>query len=322
MINKVSKYIALIVISIVLSNCSSSKNAGESLKLVFDDVNNFWEMYDQVKLINDDAKRIEIIEKDYLEKATFGLRLLILKDNLTALEYSNQLKDTVFYNSIRQTTYAIQNDSVKIKKYIRKFEKLYPSAEFSDIYFVVGQFYHGGTVILGTTIIEIQKNAKTPDTKSLFLFSETNISSLIEYESFLSLIIHEQVHVNQKRGLRTLFTNTLLTKTMSEGSADFIMYLITHQIPSHVRETYIYGNKHEAELWSKFQEDLEKDYDDIRKDWFYNYNQTIIPPDLGYFMGYKICEQYYNQSEDKVEAIKFILNGSNYKALMEHYSGD
>jgi len=247
------------------------------------------------------------------------LKLLVFKDNLKALQYSNQLKDTVFYNSIRKTTNDIQADSVKIISYIHQFEKLYPKAIFNDIYFVVGQFYHGGTVILGQTIIEIQKNSKTNATKSAFLFNENQLNTLIEYNSFASLIIHEQVHVNQKKGLSTLFTNKLLVKTMSEGSADFVMFLITNQIPSHLRKTYAYGKEHEKELWLNFQKNLEMDYDEIRKNWFYNYNQSKLPPDLGYFMGFKICEQYYNNSADKEKAIEFILNGKNYKTLLSQY---
>jgi uncharacterized protein YjaZ len=287
--------------------------------MIFDDTNNFWKMYDKVKRIKNDKNRIEIIENEYLKKANLGLKLLIKKDKLTAINYNKQLKDTVFYNSIRQTTINIQNDSVKIRKYTHQFKKLYPKAVFSNIHFVVGQFKHGGTVIKGNTIIEIQKNAKTETTKSEFL----RLDNLIDYNSFASLIIHEQVHVNQKKGLRTFFTNELLSKSISEGSADFIMFLITKQLPSHIRKTYVYGNDHEYELWLKFKNDLKNDYKEIRKNWLYNYNRKNIPPDLGYFIGFKICEKYYNESSDKIKAIEFILNGDNYSKMIElsHYNG-
>ncbi len=296
-------YIILIVLSTLFISCKTTYRTSSSFKMIFDDVNNFWKMYDKVKLI----------ENDYLKKATLGLRLLIKKDKLTAIKYSKQLKDTTFYNSIRQTTNDIQNDSAKIREYTYQFERLYPKAVFSDIHFVVGQFKHGGTVIKGNTIIEIQKNAKTKDTKSEFL----RLDNLINYNSFASLIIHEQVHINQKKGLRTFFTNELLSKAISEGSADFIMFLITNQLPSHIRKTYVYGEEHEKELWIKFNTDLKNDYKEIRKNWFYNYNQKNLPPDLGYFIGFKICEKYYNESSDKIKAIEFMLNGKHYSKLLE-----
>lgn len=245
--------------------------------------------------------------------------MLIKKDKLTAIKYSEQIRDTIFYNSIRKTTINIQNDSLEIRKYTHLFEELYPKAVFSDIHFVVGQFKHGGTVLNGNTIIEILKNAKTETTKSEFL----RLDNLIDYNSFVSLIIHEQVHINQRKGVRTLFTNELLSKTISEGSADFIMFLITNQLPSHIKKTYTYGNEHEYALWVKFKKDLKNNYKEIRKDWFYNYNQKTLPPDLGYFIGFKICEKYYNESSDKTKAIEFMLKGKNYSKMIEqsHYNG-
>jgi uncharacterized protein YjaZ len=313
------RYIILIVLFAIFSGCKTTFKTSKSFKLIFEDTNNFWKMYDKVKLIENDENRIEIIENDYLKKATLGLKLLIKKDKLTAISYNKQLKDTVFYNSIRQTTINIQSDSVKIRNYTSQFEKLYPQAVFSDIYFVVGQFKHGGTVIKGNTIIEIQKNAKTETTKSEFL----RLDNLIDYNSFISLIIHEQVHINQKKGVRFYLSNNLLTNTLSEGSADFIMFLITKQLPSYIRKTYVYGNEHEYELWLKFKKDLKNDYKKIRNDWLYNPNRKNIPPDLGYFIGFKICEKYYNESSDKIKAIEFILNGNNYSKMIEksHYNG-
>jgi len=313
------RYIILIVLFAIFSGCKTTSKTSKNFKLIFEDTNNFWKMYDKVKLIENDKNRIEIIENDYLKKANLGLKLLIKKDKLTAISYNKQLKDTVFYNSIRQTTINIQSDSVKIRNYTSQFEKLYPQAVFSDIHFVVGQFKHGGTVIKGNTIIEIQKNAKTETTKSEFL----RLDNLIDYNSFISLIIHEQVHINQKKGLQFYLSNNLLTSTLSEGSADFIMFLITKQLPSYIRKTYVYGNEHEYELWLKFKKDLKNDYKKIRNDWLYNPNRKDIPPDLGYFMGFKICEKYYTESSDKIKAIEFILNGNNYSKMIEqsHYNG-
>ncbi len=120
----IKKQIVLIALFALFSSCGTSQSTSKNINLIFDDVTNFWNMYDKVKQIEDDTKRVEIIKNDYLKKATFGLKLLIFDDNLKALQYSNQLKDTVFYNSIRKTTNDIQADSVKIISYIHQFEKL------------------------------------------------------------------------------------------------------------------------------------------------------------------------------------------------------
>ncbi len=74
---------------------------------------------------------------------------------------------------------------------------------------------------------------------------------------------------------------------------------------------------------SNAQNHLKNDYKKIRNDWLYNPNRKDIPPDLGYFIGFKICEKYYNESSDKIKAIEFILNGNNYSKIIEtsHYNG-
>ncbi|NEM98820.1 hypothetical protein GXP69_14040 [Pontibacter sp. BT327] len=52
--------------------------------------------------------------------------------------------------------------------------------------------------------------------------------------------------------------------------------------------------------------------------WLYNgLKSTDKPGDLGYYMGYKICEAYYNNSEDKKQAIKEILDIKDHQAFLE-----
>jgi uncharacterized protein YjaZ len=40
------------------------------------------------------------------------------------------------------------------------------------------------------------------------------------------------------------------------------------------------------------------------------------PADLGYYVGYKICEAYYNQAKDKKQAVKDILTIQDYKQFL------
>lgn len=306
---------SFLALSFSLSCSSTVLKTSDNFEIIFTDVYNFWSMYDAVKLIESEPDRIQRIQKEYFDKGTKGLKLLIKKDGLSPKDYSDYLKDTVFYNSIRNTTLKTINDTTQIRNNLKSFEKLYPKAKFSDIYFLIGQFKHGGTVIDKTMIIELQKNSKTDTTKSSFLFRKDQLENLNNHSSLIDLIIHEQVHVSQKNTK----TNSLLTKTINEGSADFIMYLQTKKYPSFIKNTYEYGIKNENILWLKFNEDLSKDYEKIEEDWFYNYHRDDMPPDLGYFMGFKICENYFNLSTDKEQAIEFMLNGKNSKKLLNSY---
>lgn len=77
-----------------------------------------------------------------------------------------------------------------------------------------------------------------------------------------------------------------------------------------------YGDSHEQELWMKFQVDATKN--DL-KPWLYNGGdeKRVGPPDLGYYMGYKICQSFYERSPDKTAALKTIIAMKDPKAVIE-----
>ena len=306
------------LLCLISCNDSSEKNC-DTIHLYFEDIDHFWQAYDKAKHFKSHADRARIIQKDYIDKGSKGLRLLIKKDNLTAADFATYIKDTVFYNSIRDVTLRAKQDSSRIRTNLKSFEATYPKAKFNDIYFVIGQFNRAGTVIENNMIIEMEKNAMSPFIDSEFLFNDDQLKNLNDYASLVPLIVHEQVHVSQQN----INTRNLLSKSICEGSADFLMYLQTGRFPLSAQETYNYGTENEADLWIKFQTDLDINYKYIKKDWFYNYDRKDIPPDLGYFMGFKICEKYYNEASNKEKAIEFMLDINNSRELLERsgYNG-
>ncbi|WP_460219479.1 gliding motility protein GldB-related protein [Psychroserpens sp. MEBiC05023] len=314
------QFCILLLIFTSLFNCSNDASKDcNSIEMHFEDIDNFWSAYDKIKTLKDHSERTKIIQHHYINKSSKGLKLLIKKDQLTASDYATFMKDTVFFNSIKSITLNSKKDTSNIRSHLRDFEKLYPDAQFNDIYFVMGQFKRAGTVIDSTMIIQLEKNARSEHTKSAFLFNDDQLKNINHYESLIPLVVHEQVHVNQKN----INTRTLLSKSICEGSADFLMYLQTGKLPSSLLETYAYGKANESSLWVKFLGDLDIKYQYIKTDWFYNYDRTDIPPDLGYFMGFKICEKFYNDAKDKHKAIAFMLDSSNSEKLLElsNYNG-
>ena len=70
-----------------------------------------------------------------------------------------------------------------------------------------------------------------------------------------------------------------------------------------------YGCAHEAELWQEFQHGLNKTE---TTGWLYDGQSATRVADLGYFIGYRISQAYYEQAKDKKQAIATILNVSNF----------
>jgi len=304
------KGLFIIFLLLCISSCDNNYKTGDNFQLVFTDVDNFWKMYDKVKTIEKEDERVKIIKTEYFDIATLGFKKLIKLDKLTPKYYSNYLRDTLFYNSIRRNVIYLKKDTVLVRSNLKKFSELYPKAKFLDIYFVIGLFNHGGVVVNNTMIIENQMYTKSKETIGDFI----SVNNLMDKQSLLPLLIHEQIHLSQENKNR----NTLLGDAIVEGCADFFMYLQTNKRPSTLQKTYNFGLKNEFEVWEKFKSDMKKERNSVKNLWFYNYSiKEVVYPDLGYFIGHQICKSYYENSINKKKAIEFLLTEKDFEKILK-----
>ena len=93
-----------------------------------------------------------------------------------------------------------------------------------------------------------------------------------------------------------------------EGSADFVGYLVTGgNINGRLRT---YALPREPALWAEFKAAMHGT--DISR-WLYNQGTETAdrPGDLGYFIGYRIAEAFYDRTSDKRLALRAIIEVSN-----------
>ena len=156
----------------------------------------------------------------------------------------------------------------------------YPESKFPPVYFAMGVFTSGGTVTENGLIIGTEM--------------------LNNLDGLPGLIAHELIHFQQKFG----DSPSLLNQSILEGSADFIGELISGE---HINmKAFNYGRQHEGDLCTEFIKVMnDEDYND----WLYSTTEKDDRPnDLGYWMGYKIVESYFNNHSDKHKAIFEILH--------------
>ena len=85
-----------------------------------------------------------------------------------------------------------------------------------------------------------------------------------------------------------------------------------------LQETHAYFVKNEKATWKKFQGEMNNRHPG---DWLYvKPGDPEQPPDLGYLMGSRICEAYYEQAEDKTQAVLDILSVVDYQAFLRKSS--
>jgi len=98
-----------------------------------------------------------------------------------------------------------------------------------------------------------------------------------------------------------------------EGSADFIGELISGKSINGF--AFEYGNMHNEELCKEFVEIMN---DTNYHGWLYGTKgkKQGRPNDLGYWMGYKICEAYFDKANNPKEAIRDILNIEDFDEFL------
>lgn len=278
----------------------------EDVKLVTTDIDHFWTAYAAAQA--DTAQARAIFRREYFDKASAGLQdYFNLKIKSDALFTKRILKRPAYYNSIRPTTLTIAAEKPKIVAAFRHFQELYPAVRFQNIYFVVGSWVSGGTVSDAGLLIGADQTANGPgvNTSELSLVQRNRCAPVSDMPS---LMVHELVHRNQGPQ-----DGTLLSYALNEGMADFVAELVTGHITN--ARLHPYGNAHEKELWADFQKEMLGTNPD---NWMANGNQETPekPCDLGYYVGYRIVQVYYNKASDKKQALADILSVRDAKAFL------
>jgi hypothetical protein len=279
----------------------------EDVKLVTTDINHFWAAYAAAR--RDTAHAVAIFRREYFDKGTPGLRdYSQLKMNSYADFTHRILARPQFYNSIKKTTLAIADEKPRIVAAFRRFQELYPAVRFQNAYFVVGGWVSGGTATSEGLLLGADQTANGPGVNTSEL-SPLQRKRCAPVTDMPTLLVHELVHNNQGPQ-----NGTLLSYALNEGMADFVAELVTGSLGNNAR-LHPYGNAHEHALWAAFKQEMNGSNSD---NWIANGRQETPdkPCDLGYYVGYRIVQAYYQQAADKQAALVHILTLRDPQAFL------
>ncbi|MGC4035712.1 MAG: DUF2268 domain-containing putative Zn-dependent protease [Chitinophagaceae bacterium] len=269
-------------------------------KVFTEDIDNFWIAYDSVHSTTDSLQQLQIIQHLYIDKGTEGLKEFMKRRDYDAERWVDLIrKYPKFWNSIRQNTLSTKTKAPQIEKSITRFKTLYPELRDAKMYFTIGGLRSGGTTSGNLVLIgsEIATGTAATDVSEFPDKWLANVFKEQSPENLVSINIHEYVHTQQHGE-----SNDLLAQAIMEGSCDFITELV---INKPMKTNYImFGLQHEEELKEAFRKEM---FSTAYKRWLYNGSGGKTVADLGYFMGYRICKSYYNNSTDKKKAIKNII---------------
>ena len=307
MLKKCLLFITLCGVAAINAVAQSDINRDPNMaKLVTSDIDLFWNAYDKATPAND----LIVYRDEYLKKGSPGL------ESFTKLRVGSScgLLNAItaapkYYAGLRQPSLKVASYEPRIRASYKKLQEIYPDAVFPDVYFMVGRMTSAGTLTENVLLIGVDMFGKR-DEKSLEELGAWHKAVVGSIDRLPFIVAHELIHYQQKYPQSG--NQTLLARSINEGSADFIAELIAG---SHINpHLHTYGNPLEKELWLEFQKEMNGT--DV-SNWLYQGDAAKIrPADLGYYMGYKIAESYYKKATDKKQAIRDILEIRDFRTFL------
>lgn len=268
------------------------------------DIAHFWYAVDHA-----DDDLATALAREYFDKGSPGLenfRRLRIRDAQTLAGTIRRAPK--YYAALRQSTRRIDEFIPQMRAAFACLKAIYPEATFPPVYFLVGRLNSGGTLDRDGLYIGVDMFGKTGESAMAELNAwQRAVVGPVERLPFI--VSHEIIHAQQDDAR----DNTLLARALREGIPDFIGNLIAGgHINPHL---HAFGDVRERELWRAFEKDMSGDEvgnwlyqgDKAKPDW---------PADLGYYVGYKIAQAYYQRAPDKRTAIRDMLRIRDFPAFL------
>lgn len=254
------------------------------------------------------------LQKDYLDGASYGVSVFTPGriGNAERLAKAIARDPAGYERAIRICLPAAKAAVADLRAIYLALHGLLPDRALPQIYLVFGAGNSGGTAGPGAQVLGLEVLCAQEDSA----------------EGFRALLrrffAHETVHTLQ-RDRASQGPEPLLTGALEEGAADFIAGIVTGQTPDPQRAAW--AAPREAELWAAFRQDMAKTRGVEPEPkaavaaylrWLGNYRNAPPgwPYELGYWVGMRIWQDYYDRAADKRQAIREMLDFEDAETML------
>jgi Predicted Zn-dependent protease (DUF2268) len=260
----------------------------------YDDVERFFQVLDAGK----GHPSAAALQRDYIDSGSAGVRDFVPYRIESAQALAETIsKDPELFEKARKCRAALPGLEKRVRPSYLAFQQVLPDARLPETTILIGRGTSGGTsrpsgVLIG---LEVVCDASMSDDGGDAVLSH--------------LVAHELGHTQQAyfRG------DTLLANALNEGVAEFVGELISGQAsnPQHARQ--VVGR--EGEIERAFVRDMRGT---DRSRWLYNRpGSAKWPSDLGYWVGYRIAESYFDRANDKCAAVREMLAATDPEIFLK-----
>lgn len=302
-----------ILLTILLFLCSYTSYSQQLPNIYFDDIDNFWNSYKQYLQCQQDSCVQVVIKSEYLANSSKCYKELLSEKRFDQSVVYQFWKYPLFLASIKLWSQQLYTLKDSILYFCNKAQQLYKGKKLNDIYFMISSWNQGGTVVPSGLSIGIQYFCGY-DSLNVSEIEKIRASNISARDKLIPVIIHEQIHQWRK------YNNTqyVYEACMREGNCDFVAYLVTGQyVAVNKRWTYF------ESIRDSIKQVFKNEYAEKRNanDWVSIESKKFNFGAAGYYVGFKICEAFYNKAKNKKKAIRqiiemnnpeYILNASNF----------
>lgn len=261
----------------------------------------------------------EQLQREYLRPGSYGVHVFTpnrIRD-ATALAKAVAAQPERYARAVRTCLPIAKQATPELRAIYLALHGLFPERPLPRIYLVFGSGNSGGTADAGAQVLGLEvlcDLAKAPE----------------ELRNILrGFFAHETVHTWQGDVQARQAGGVLLTSVLQEGAADFIALLVTGRQMDPARHAWALPR--EAELWRVFEADLRVtrglNWNDLKpntpasnslKRWVTNHGQAPQgwPSELGYWLGQRIWERWYERQPDKRAAMRAMRNVMDAEAVL------
>lgn len=267
--------------------------------LIYSDLLHFMDAYKALETNND---TIQVLQTLYFERGSEGLKEFINRHQLTPELLKDAMQaDPERYALIPDFVGNITEIEALYADLMKRYHQVLPNTVFAPTYLLVGANRGIGQASQVGQLVTIMR-----------VVDDRN--------KMQKLITHELTHFQQVMAMGgpkyiSLYSapNNMLGICLREGGAEFFTSLVLGEITQDKALEYI--EKNETQLKKQFLSDLETQNQEF---WLWaSIDQNSYPKLLGYAMGYEICKEFYENSEDKSTALQDILKMEDAEGFLK-----
>lgn len=282
---------------------SSLASDSQEALFVYDDLRNFVRAF---SLLPTSADTVGLLQTEYLDRASPGLREFIKKYPLTAAQLAEGLRrQPARYAVLKGTLDWLRRQENHLRVMLARFREIVPNAVFPPTYYLVDASRGIASGSAEGQLLSVEHHDTTRAGASAFL---------------ASMVIHELTHFQQVMAVgmakyQAIYgpERSLLALALREGTAEFVANLVTGRMSQERSRKFVLAN--ERQLWEQFRTQMAgTETGDFM--WSRPANDQQ-PPNVGYVLGARIVEAFYDRAADKAEAMKETLSMTDYPAFLE-----